>query len=95
MPSIKGIDLSDGIKILLGIGGADVHYNATALANYLSNHTIAQTETVVNNFLAGYLPSDQVKVHIFSVSPLKYICIVANRFNLDGTPYIIPANWWE
>ncbi len=99
-PSIAGIDLSDGIKILLGKdkNGVEVpaaHYNTTALANYLANHTIAQTETRANNFLANYLPSDQVRVHIFSVSPLRYTCIVANKYNFDGTPYVIPANWWE
>lgn len=94
MPSIAGIDLSDGIKIMLGKdkAGVDVapaHYNAANLANYLASHTIAQTETTVNNFLANALTGDQVRIHIFSISPLRYTCIVAN----PGV--VISANWWE
>lgn len=94
MPSIAGIDLSDGIKILLGKDklGVDVlpaHYNAASLANYLASHTIVQTETVVNNFLANRLQGDQVRIHIFSTVPLRYTCLVAN----PGV--VIPANWWE
>jgi hypothetical protein len=93
MPSIAGIDLTDGIKILLGrdkngVVVAPVHYNATNLANYLASHTIAQTENTVNNFLANYLQSDQVRVHIFSVSPLRYTCLVAD----PGVT--IPPDWW-
>jgi hypothetical protein len=94
MPSIAGIDLADGIKILMGTGGTNPQYTSAQLASYLAAHTIAQTETTVNNFLAGYLPSDQVKVHIFSVSPLKYTVYVSNRQKDDGTPNVIPANWW-
>jgi len=94
MPSIAGIDLSDGIKILLGKNqqGVDVPpawYNSTNLANYLAAHTIAQTETTVNKFLADRLNGDQVRIHIFSTSPLRYICIVANH------DVVIPDNWWE
>jgi hypothetical protein len=94
MPSIVGIDLSDGIKILLGKdkAGVDVPpvwYNEANLTNYLASHTIAQTEDTVNKFLKEYFPSDQVMVHIFSTSPLKYTCIVAD------VGVVIPDNWWS
>ena len=91
MPSIKGIDLSDGIRILMGTGGTDLHFNA---ANFLANTTIAKAELAANKWLQDRL-EDQVQIHIFSLVPLKVTCIVGNRFNFDGTPYVIPANWWE
>ena len=98
MPSIVGIDLSDGIKILLGKdnNGVDVTpgwYKKAALEAYLTGppaHTIAQTETFLNGWLTNAIGTgDQVKVHIFSASPLRYTCIVAN------TGVVIPTNWWE
>ena len=90
MPNIKGIDLSDGIKILSGeIHTPDAHYTEAQLANYLAAHTIAQTETFVNNYLSNAINNEQIRVHIFSTSPLKATCIMANP------DVVIPANWWE
>lgn len=103
MPSIAGIDLSDGIKILLGNDRLGVQvtpawYRHADLEAYLTGppaHTVAEAEDAAGKFLTNLLQSDQVKIHIFTVSPLKYTCIVANKIAEDGTPYVIPDNWWE
>jgi len=97
MPSISGIELSDGIKILLGSDKLGVQvtpawYKKADLEAYLAGppaHTVAQAEAAVGTFLTNLLQGDQVRVHIFTVSPLTYTCIVANR------DVVIPPNWWE
>jgi len=90
MPNIKGIDLSDGVKILAGeVNTQDQKFSEADFVNYLATHTIEQTETQANNFLANACPGEQVRVHIFSASPLKVTCIVANA------DVVIPDNWWE
>ena len=94
MPNIKGIDLSDGIKILSGTGGTDIEYPRVAMVVAFGSRTIAQCETIANNFLASRWAYDQIKVHIYSLTPLRYTTIVANWYNFDGTPYVIPDNWW-
>jgi len=95
VPNIRGIELTDGVKILSGEKNTpDAQYSAAQFQAYLASHTIAQTETTVNNFLNNLLPAERVMVHIFSTSPLKVTCIVANRWNMDGTPVVIPDNWW-
>lgn len=91
MPNIKGIDLSDGVKILSGnMTWGDISLTATQIQSYLNNHTITQTEAYINSFLkAGMIgQGEQVRVHIFTTNPLKLTCIVAN---LD---IAIPDNWW-
>lgn len=89
MPNVKGIDLSDGIKIISGEKNTlDAHYNRAALENYLASHSIEQAETAANKFLGNAIKSEQIRVHIFSVSPLRYTCIVANQ------DVVIPNNWW-
>ena len=95
MPNIRGIDLSDGVRILSGeITPPTAQYSAAQFPNYLASHSIAQTETTVNNFLENAIKGEQIRIHIFSVSPLKVTCVVANKFNQDGTPYVVPADWW-
>lgn len=89
MPNIKGIDLSDGIRIISGeVNTPDAWYNGTNLQNYLATHTIAQTETTVNAFLANVITTEQIRIHIFSISPLRYTCGVWNA------GVTIPSNWW-
>ena len=95
MPSIAGIDLSDGIRILTGRGGVDISYSRAAMVADAGNKNITQVEDVFNNYLSNKWPYDQIRVHIYSLSPLSYTIIVANQFNFDGTPYVISANWWE
>ena len=97
MPSIAGIDLSDGIKILLGSDRLGVQvtpawYRKADLDAYLAGppaHTIAEAEDAAGKFLANLLQGDQVKVHIFNTTPLTYTAIVANR------DVVIPDNWWN
>ena len=89
MPNIKGIDLSDGIKILSGeVNTADAWYAKAAMIADFGNKPIAQCETIANNFLANKFPGEQIQVHIFSLSPLKVTCIVANL------GVVIPSDWW-
>ncbi|XUX01207.1 MAG: hypothetical protein TUN42_04255 [Dehalogenimonas sp.] len=95
MPNINRIDLSDGIRIVSGeINTPDVLYARAEMLASFTNKTIAQCEAIANNFLANRLPNEQVKVHIFSLSPLNFTVIVANKYLFDGTPYVIPDNWW-
>ena len=90
MPNIKGIDLSDGVKILSGeINTLSPHFTAAQITSYLASRSIAQTETQVNNFLSNAIKGEQIQIHIFSTSPLKVTCIVANL------GVVIPPNWWE
>lgn len=89
MPNIKGIDLSGGIKILSGeINTADAHYSRANIEKYLSSHTIAKTEETVNSYLSNTIKDEQIRIHIYSVSPLRCICIVADP------SVVIPDNWW-
>ena len=106
MPSIKGIDLSDGITIL---GADDIPYqfSEAQIVSYLEGHDIAHTEEQAANWLNVNVlnkQNDQCKVHIYSVSPLKVGCIVAivNYSEWDEElqewvtkQYVIPDNWWE
>jgi len=89
MPNIKGQDLSGGIKILSGdLSRLDAHYTKVDLENYLSSHSIVKAEQVVGDYL-GSIVGEIVRVHIYSVSPLRYNVCVAD------SPEKIPDNWWE
>lgn len=86
MPNIKGIDLSDGVKILSGtITKGDVHFNAAAIKKY---NTPQLAEDAANKWLAANMETEQVRVHVFSLDPLIVTCIVANK------DVIIPDDWW-
>ncbi len=98
MPNIKGIVLHNpddpndltGVKILSGeVNTPDAHYTKSQIETYLLSHDIAHTETQINNFLSNAIKGEQIRVHIFSASPLKVTCIVAN-WNA-----VIPDNWWQ
>jgi hypothetical protein len=87
VPNIKGIDLSDGVKILSGtITAPDIHFNAAAIKKY---NTPQLAEDAANKWFAFNFTTEQVRVHVYSLDPLKVTCIVANI----GVP--IPDNWWE
>lgn len=92
MPNIKGIDLSDGVKILSGnMNWGNIGLTAMQITSYLAGHTVAQAETYIASFLkAGMIgQGEQIRVHIFTASPLKLTCIVANQ------DVVIPDNWWQ
>jgi len=94
MPSIAGIDLSDGVKIILGDGSVtELHLNAAAIRNY---NTPVLAEDAANKWFAKNYKEDQIRVHVFSLDPLKVTCIVANwRDPQTLEPIVIPDNWWE
>jgi hypothetical protein len=97
MPSIEAINPNNGIQILLGKNAAGlavgvISLTNTAMATMFSGKTIAQSETLANNSLKTSLTNaginDQIKVHIWSLNPLRYIVRVANP------GYVYPTNWW-
>lgn len=91
MPSIQAINLTNGITMALG-SGITIAY---PLSSFPTTGTIAQREATINTWWASRIaPSDQLKCHIYSTSPWKYTVIMASKFKFDGTPLVIPANWW-
>ena len=92
MPNIKGIDLSDGVKIVSGLTDvADLHLNAAAIKFY---DTPEKATDAANKWLKDRFP-EQVQVHVFTLDPLDVTCIVANNsYPNTGLPYTIPEDWW-
>jgi hypothetical protein len=90
MPDIVGIDLTDGITIKTGSGHSNIRYTKAQLETLFATKTIAQCETAANTWLAGQFSqgklTDNIQIHIFSLSPLTYTTICSSA--------PIPANWW-
>lgn len=89
MPNIKGIDLSDGIKILSGeVNISDAHLERAEILLHKLDWPIAKIEDFCNEYLESRIPYEQIRVHIYSLEPLRYTVIVADL------GYEIPNDWW-
>jgi len=94
MPSIAGINLSNGIT--MNLGGSPAVTIAYPISSFPTTGTIAQREATINAWWASRIAAgDQFQCHIYSTSPWKYTVIVANKYDSStGLSYVIPADWW-
>ena len=89
MPNIKGIDLSDGVKILSGeIGISDALITKAEMLLHKIDWSIEKIENFCNDWLENKIPNEQIRVHIFSLEPLRYTAMVTDP---DA---IVPDDWW-
>lgn len=90
MPNIKGIDLSDGITILSGeLNTPDAVLSRAEMLLHKLDWSVEKIENFCNDYLENKIKGEQIRVHIYSLDPLKYNVIVAD----PGV--VIPDNWWE
>jgi len=89
MPNIKGIDLTNGIKILAGeIGTPDALISKAEILLHKIDWSIEKIENFCNDYLENKIKYEQIRVHIYSLEPLRYNVIVAD-------PSVeIPNDWW-
>ena len=84
MPSVRSIDLTNGLR-LIDAAGTKVITAATIPAQ---QDTLAKAEGWRNTWLAGQVNGYQAVVHLFSLNPLQLAIYTAELGRA------IPANWW-
>lgn len=86
MPPIRAVTLQGTAISFLDVRGVLRTFDASQIP---AGATIAQAEAAANTWLANNISAAQVRIHIFSLSPLRWVPGVWNL----GLP--IAANWWE
>jgi hypothetical protein len=87
MPSVRFVKIEGDRFSFADHRGATKVFLYSSLPG--SANTIAKAETFANNWLASNVDGYQMRVHVFSLNPLR-ITIGTWDLGLD-----IPANWWE
>ena len=85
MPPVRSVTITPDSVTLVTVKGT-----RTLLASDIpqNQNTAAKAETWANTWLAANVLDCQVRVHVFSLSPLSWTC---GTWNL-GLP--IPDGWW-